>query len=122
MSTSHRHHIPFPKNFLSLNARLHQTPVDNVFPPSAEATPHNFLSNRPVVPRHASVSSVTSVSSNDSAVSAPSSPPVQAAASPILAPAMPAFLALNHKYSAPPTTSQALNLSGEKSAFLSNRG
>ena len=122
MSTSHRHHIPFPKNFLSLNARLHQTPIDNVTSPSGEPIAHNFLSNRPVVPRHASVSSVTSVSSNDSVGSAPSSPPVHAAASPILAPALTAFLALNHKYSAPPATATALNLSGEKSPFLSNRG
>lgn len=121
MSTSGpRYHIPFPTAFLSLNPSAHKRTGSNgsVTSPDAEVTPHNFLSNRPIVPRHSSVSSATS----DSAVSvggAPSSPPTKVADSPVLEQKVPAFLALNSKFVAPPTT--AGEMSVEKSPFLSNK-
>ena len=116
-----RYHIPFPKNFLSLNSPVQR--AANVNPPATDeqaAVPvHNFLSNRTqFVPRHASVSSVSSIASDDSNRSAPSSPPTKAADSPVLAPKAPAFLALNSKHAAPPTDAKEIL---KDNPFLSNR-
>lgn len=114
-----RYHIPFPKNFLSLNTPVQRSA--NVNPPTHDqAVPvHNFLSNRTQsVPRHASVSSVSSIASDDSTRSAPSSPPTKAADSPVLAPKAPAFLALNSKHAAPPTDAKEIL---KNNPFLSNR-
>lgn len=119
MSSSY--HIPFPRNFLAVN-----TPVNKagVVEPAAAIQPeqfdHGFLSNRPAT-RHASVSSTSSVS-EPAAASAPSSPPTQAATSPVLAAKAFTPLALNAKHAALPLPNLADMTPVARSAFLSNRG
>ncbi|KAF2736712.1 hypothetical protein EJ04DRAFT_521736 [Polyplosphaeria fusca] len=107
-----RYHIPFPKNFLSLNARPSKASDATTSPDSIEAS-HSFLSNRPAVPRHFSISSVSSTGS------IPDSPPSQAADASVFKQAIPAFLALNTKFVGPPPT--AKDGSEPQSPFLSNR-
>ncbi|KAF2245650.1 hypothetical protein BU26DRAFT_568210 [Trematosphaeria pertusa] len=123
--SSSRHHIPFPRNFLSLNTPLKKpapSTMDAVVASPESEVPNTFLSNRAHhVPRQASVSSVSSVETVDGA--APVSPTSsESAPSPEFKPALPAFqpLALNTKYAAPPAT--AKDMSGDKGGpFLSNR-
>ncbi|KAH7128730.1 hypothetical protein B0J11DRAFT_277538 [Dendryphion nanum] len=119
MSTSGpRYHIPFPKNFLSLNTPVKQATTGDASAAGQPVPVHNFLSNRTqMVPRHASVSSVSSITSDDSARSAPSSPPSQAADSPVLAAKVPAFLALNSKHEAATHAGEVL----KGNPFLSNK-
>lgn len=129
------HHIPFPRNFLSLNTPVKKTnvnapPPSDVVPaatasPESERSAHSFLSNRPIaipgtshVPRQSSISSVSSV---DTASIASSSPPAsEPASSPVLKTSVPAFLPLNTKHAAPPAPPK--EMSGDKGGgFLSNR-
>ncbi|KAF2799835.1 hypothetical protein K505DRAFT_43881 [Melanomma pulvis-pyrius CBS 109.77] len=111
-----RYHIPFPTAFLSLNTKPSKTNADGVVVASPEtSTAHSFLSNRSVVPRHSSISSESSTSS---ATSIPSSPPAQIIESPTLKAALPTFLALNSKHTAPPTS---VKDAGDKTPFLSNK-
>ncbi|KAH7385470.1 hypothetical protein DE146DRAFT_636056 [Phaeosphaeria sp. MPI-PUGE-AT-0046c] len=119
MSSSY--HIPFPSNFLTVN-----TPVKNsgAVDPAAvqpERFAHGFLSNRPAVPRHASVSSTSSSISETATISAPSSPPTQAAVAPVLAASAFTPLALNAKHAGFPLASLADMTPIARSAFLSNR-
>lgn len=119
MSTSARHHIPFPRTFLSLNtpAKKSGNTVEPVAAPVAqpEQPAFTFLSNRPVVGRHASVSSVNSVESVASEAAAPSPPqPAQTVTK------TPTFLSLNTKSAAlPPTAKDTSPV--DKHPFLSNR-
>ncbi|KAF1940565.1 hypothetical protein EJ02DRAFT_228171 [Clathrospora elynae] len=132
-STSSTYHIPFPKNFLPVN-----TPIKKAAAPSVPAAvpvepAHGFLSNRPVVPRHQSISSVSSITSvaaysDASTVSAPSSPPSKASDSPILGPKIFAPLAVNTKHALPPSSVKEMSaaerlrrMSFEKHTFLSNK-
>jgi len=115
MSTSGpRYHIPFPKAFLSLNTPAQKRADGAVIPSPEVDTAHSFLSNRQVTGRHYSMSSESSTSSIPSA---PSSP-IQVVESPTLKAAVPTFLTLNSKYTAPPTT---VKTTGEKTTFLSNK-
>jgi hypothetical protein len=141
-STNATFHIPFPKNFLAVN-----TPVKKaaplILPSSTEsvlsepiAYDHGFLSNRPALGRHQSISSVSSITSvatttapsEASTISAPSSPATKAAASPILGPKIFAPLAVNTKHALPPTSANEMStaerqrrMSFEKHTFLSNK-
>ncbi|KAJ4377077.1 hypothetical protein N0V86_006518 [Didymella sp. IMI 355093] len=136
MSTSSQYHIPFPKNFLSLN-----TPVKRAgdVPPSTlsdselsnaavaqlpEQPAHGFLSNRSVsMPRHQSVSSVTSTSTaTDSVGGSPPSLPAKDARSPSVGEATFTPLALNSRHAPlPPSSHRAIEDRGVKSWFLTNR-
>lgn len=118
--SSSRHHIPFPRTFLSLNTAVKKTNNGNIVAasPESELPAHGFLSNRSTtVPRHSSISSVTSVDSVASTASTIT--PSESPSSPVSAATATTFLALNTKYATPPTS--AKEMSGEKSAFLSNR-
>ncbi|KAH8723678.1 hypothetical protein GQ44DRAFT_773825 [Phaeosphaeriaceae sp. PMI808] len=121
MSSSY--HIPFPRNFLPVNTPLQKSgagsDVDATVQP--QQLDHGFLSNRSAtVPRHQSVSSVSSISSNAVTASPPSSPPTQAAASPVLSPKAFTPLALNTKSALPPASLADMTPIA-RSAFLSNR-
>ncbi|ORY18550.1 hypothetical protein BCR34DRAFT_320778 [Clohesyomyces aquaticus] len=108
MSTSApRYHIPFPKTFLSLNAKpskLPSTGMSIVTAPTIEPPTHNFLSNKPAA-RHFSMSSTTSTASTASSVSEPSSPASKAvdAAQMNGVPAFRNWLTLNAKFNGPTT-------------------
>ncbi|KAL1599034.1 hypothetical protein SLS59_006483 [Nothophoma quercina] len=136
MSTSSQFHIPFPKNFLSLNTPLKRAgdvPSSTLSNSELSATAvaqlpeqpaHGFLSNRSTsMPRHQSVSSVTSTSTaTESAVGSPPSLPAKDARSPSVGEATFTPLALNAKHKAlPPNSSRELGERGVKSWFLSNR-
>lgn len=112
-----RYHIPFPTKFLSLNTKPAQKKATGtVVPaPEVEVAQHGFLSNRTMVARN---SSISSVSSSGSVSSAPTSPPTQVVESPTLKASVPTFLALNSKHVAPPTSAAP---AGDKTTFLSNR-
>ncbi|KAF2109840.1 hypothetical protein BDV96DRAFT_604334 [Lophiotrema nucula] len=114
---SSRHHIPFPKAFLSLNTPPSKLTAEGVAALELEAAGHNFLSNRPDVARHSSISSVSSSSSTGSVPESPSSIAVDA--SPVAKQAVATFLALNTKYAAAPIVASPIGV--EKSAFLSNK-
>ncbi|KAF2683971.1 hypothetical protein K458DRAFT_404297 [Lentithecium fluviatile CBS 122367] len=118
---SSKHHIPFPRTFLSLNTPVKKKASDDIVlsaSPESELSSHGFLSNRPTpMPRHSSISSVGSV---DSVTSSTSSPPAASApTSPVLDRAVPAFLALNTKSPPPPPPAKAVNV--DTAGFLSNR-
>ncbi|KAF1949725.1 hypothetical protein CC80DRAFT_510338 [Byssothecium circinans] len=130
MSTS-RHHIPFPKTFLTVNTPVKKSGsvpgTASSSPPTQSVVPaHGFLSNlasRPAtLPRHSSISSVNSASSVDSTASSTASAPNAngIAASPFAKQASHGFLSLNAKYAAPPTSAQAIK-EAEKHGFLSNQ-
>ncbi|KAH8632311.1 hypothetical protein IG631_13994 [Alternaria alternata] len=132
-STSSTYHIPFPKNFLTVNTPVKKQSGSGVQSPTEPVMPaHGFLSNRPA--RHQSVSSVSSITSvaappsEASTISAPSSPTTKAADSPILGPKIFAPLAVNAKHALPPSTSSEMSnaerqrrMSFEKHTFLSNK-
>lgn len=117
--SSSRHHIPFPRNFLSLNTPVKKANDTGVVAtsPESEVPPHTFLSNRAhPSPRH---SSMSSVSSDESTISASPRPlPNDGDSSPVLKPALMSFLPLNTKHVAPPRPVG----DGTKSPFLSNKG
>lgn len=116
--SSSRHHIPFPRNFLSLNTPTKKA-NDAGFvtrSPESEVPPHTFLSNRThPVPRH---SSMSSVSSDESTIASPQPLPNDGEHSHGLKPALMAFLRLNTKHVAAPRPAE----DGVKSPFLSNKG
>ncbi|KAF2742107.1 hypothetical protein M011DRAFT_462720 [Sporormia fimetaria CBS 119925] len=116
MSTSGpRYHIPFPRNFLSLNTPLKKTttpPTTSAALPVVDAEAHTFLSNRP----SGRTNSMSSDTSSGSIISTPSSPAAQAVTTPVLEQKV-AFLPLNSKYAAPPTQAKIMFPGG----FLSNR-
>ncbi|KAF2820962.1 hypothetical protein CC86DRAFT_303390 [Ophiobolus disseminans] len=122
MSSSY--HIPFPRNFLTVNTPVKKSTSPDAAVVAAAVQPqqpdHGFLSNRPAA-RHQSVSSVSSIASSDAAPSsAPSSPPAKALDSPVLAAKSFTPLALNAKH-APAVPSLADMTPVARSAFLSNR-
>lgn len=130
-SNNSSYHIPFPKTFLTVNARPKQAAprVQPATQPELQSS-GLFLSNRPVQ-RHQSVSSVASdisvARSDASTISPPSSPPTKAVTSPI-SPSRMAFLALNTKPEVPPSSTQEMSaaerarrMSFEQHSFLSNR-
>ncbi|CAG5153070.1 uncharacterized protein ALTATR162_LOCUS3024 [Alternaria atra] len=133
-STSSTYHIPFPKNFLTVNTPVKKQSVAGLPSPTEPVVPaHGFLSNRPISARHQSISSVSSINSvaappsEASTISAPSSPTTKAADSPILGPKIFAPLAVNTKHALPPSTSTEMSnaerkrrMSFEKHTFLSN--
>ncbi|KAF2004652.1 hypothetical protein P154DRAFT_571863 [Amniculicola lignicola CBS 123094] len=110
-------HIPFPKNFLSLNSphkRSDSASSTDSTDSAASTEGHNFLSNRPVVARKASISSA----SGSDAVSEPASPPT----APVEAkhkPTPPSFLTLNLKH--PVAKASGTEPAADKGGFLSNR-
>lgn len=112
------YHIPFPRNFLSLNTPTHKKTNSGsaIASPEAEGAPHNFLSNKDA-PRHYSVSSE---SSSGSAISPPASPSAKAVTPPAAEQKVPAFLALNTKATAPPPTAKEAK-ADPTSPFLSNK-
>ncbi|KAF2279173.1 uncharacterized protein EI97DRAFT_166335 [Westerdykella ornata] len=120
MSTSGpRYHIPFPRTFLTLNAREKKTcnnNNDSVVSATTGTIAHSFLSNRPA-PRTSSFSSDTA--SEPSIVSPPASPEAKPVASSALERKAPAFLQLNSKFTPPPTTHTELKFG--TGGFLSNR-
>ncbi|KAF2472941.1 uncharacterized protein BDR25DRAFT_312813 [Lindgomyces ingoldianus] len=125
MSTSApRFHIPFPKTFLSLNAKPTKLPsVNTIMSPEPEVPTHSFLSNRPNASRHFSISSSTS--SGSVTISEPASPTVQAADAANMngMPAFQTWLPLNAKFNPPPKSAGEMTVGGGvKSPFLSNRG
>lgn len=110
-------HIPFPRNFLTVNTPVKKSGTVDAAPAQPEQFDHGFLSNRPAVPRHASISSTASSVSETASVSAPSSPPAPAViAAPVISP-----LALNAKHTVVPLASLADMTPVARSAFLSNR-
>ncbi|KAF2639700.1 hypothetical protein P280DRAFT_45498 [Massarina eburnea CBS 473.64] len=120
-----QHHIPFPKNWLSVNTPITKstrTPGTASSPTESNIPAHGFLSNvtsRPAfVPRHSSVSSVSSIDSTSSTAS--TSTAFEHAASPFPQQTSHSFLSLNAKYAAPPTSAQAMK-EVETNGFLSNR-
>ncbi|KAF2996834.1 hypothetical protein E8E13_003409 [Curvularia kusanoi] len=136
MSTSSQYHIPFPKNFLSLNTPLQRTgdvaasPVSNTELSSAavaqlpEQPAHGFLSNRPDgMHRHQSISSVSTVSTaTDSVGGSPPSLPAKDARSPSVSEASFAPLALNTRHAPlPPSSVREGGERGVKHWFLTNR-
>lgn len=133
MSTSSQYHIPFPKNFLSLNTPLQRTgdvsATTNELSSAAvaqlpEQSAHGFLSNRPEhMHRHQSVSSVGSVSTaGDSVGGSPPSLPAKDARSPSVSEASFAPLALNTRHAPlPPSSVRQIDERGVKSWFLTNR-
>ena len=136
MSTSSQFHIPFPKNFLSLNTPLKRAgnvPSSTLSNGELSATAvtqlpeqpaHGFLSNRSTsMPRHQSVSSVTSTSTaTDSVGGSPPSLPAKDARSPSVSEAVFAPLALNTKHTPlPPSSHREVGERGVKSWFLTNR-
>ncbi|KAI4649343.1 hypothetical protein J4E93_003659 [Alternaria ventricosa] len=133
-STSSTYHIPFPKNFLTVNTPVKKAAGPGIQSPTEPVVPaHGFLSNRPA--RHQSISSVSSITSSvaappseTSTISAPSSPATKAADSPVLGPKIFAPLAVNAKHALPPTSSSEMSaaerqrrMSFEKHTFLSNK-
>lgn len=136
MSTSSQYHIPFPKNFLSLNTPIKRNgdaaaPASNTAELSSSAvaelpeqSAHGFLSNRPDgLQRHQSISSVTSVSTTaDSLAGSPPSLPAKDARSPSVTEAAFAPLALNTRHAPlPPSSFREVGERGVKSWFLTNR-
>ncbi|KAF9693103.1 hypothetical protein EKO04_008725 [Ascochyta lentis] len=137
MSTSGSYHIPFPKNFLSLNTPIKRagdvpssTLSNSELSSSAvaqlpEQPAHGFLSNRSVsMPRHQSVSSVSSSSSTatESVGGSPPSLPAKDARSSSVSEAVFAPLALNTKHTPlPPSSHREMGERGVKSWFLTNR-
>ncbi|KAF1927058.1 uncharacterized protein M421DRAFT_189896 [Didymella exigua CBS 183.55] len=135
MSTSGQYHIPFPKNFLSLNTPLKRagdvpsSTSSNELSIAAvaqlpEQPAHGFLSNRSVsMPRHQSVSSVASTSTaTDSVGGSPPSLPAKDARSPSVSEATFAPLALNTCHAPlPPRSHREIEDRGVKSWFLTNR-
>jgi hypothetical protein len=119
MSSSY--HIPFPRNFLTVNTPVKKSGTVDAAAVQPEQFAHGFLSNRPAVPRHSSISSVSSSVSEGASVSAPSSPPTQAAIAPVVTAQAFTPLALNAKHSALPLASLADMTPVARSAFLSNR-
>ena len=130
MSTSSQYHIPFPKNFLSLNTPLQRagdvSTTTNELSSAAvaqlpEQSAHGFLSNRSAnMPRHQSVSSVSSAS--ESAGGSPPSLPAKDARSPSVSEASFAPLALNTRHAPlPPSSMRQIDERGVKSWFLTNR-
>ncbi|OAL03015.1 hypothetical protein IQ06DRAFT_345986 [Phaeosphaeriaceae sp. SRC1lsM3a] len=120
MSSSY--HIPFPRNFLTVNTPVKKSGTVDTAAVQPGQFDHGFLSNRPAVPRHASVSSTTSSVSETASVGAPSSPPTQAAVAPVVAASAFTPLALNAKqHAAAPLPSLADMTPVARSAFLSNR-
>lgn len=132
-STSSTYHIPFPKNFLAVNTRPKQTVLPAALTTAVANLPaHGFLSNRASIPRHESISSVSSTASvprsDASTISAPSSPTTKASDSPILGPKIFTPLAVNTKHTLPPMSVKEMSaaerqrrMSFEKHTFLSNR-
>lgn len=120
MSSSY--HIPFPKNFLTVNTPVKKSGDAAATTVQPQQLDHGFLSNRPAA-RHQSVSSVSSVASSDAAPSsAPSSPAAKPADSPVLAAKSFTPLALNAKSAQPlPVPILADMTPVARSAFLSNR-
>ncbi|KAI4687281.1 hypothetical protein J4E81_008129 [Alternaria sp. BMP 2799] len=136
-STSSTYHIPFPKNFLTVNTPVKKAASPGIQSPTEPVVPaHGFLSNRPA--RHQSISSVSSITSitssvaappsETSTISAPSSPATKAADSPVLGLKIFAPLAVNAKHALPPTSSSEMSaaerqrrMSFEKHTFLSNK-
>ncbi|KAI4948469.1 hypothetical protein J4E91_005893 [Alternaria rosae] len=133
-STSSTYHIPFPKNFLTVNTPVKKAANHGIQSPTEPVVPaHGFLSNRPA--RHQSISSVSSITSSvaappseTSTISAPSSPATKAVDSPVLGPKIFAPLAVNAKHALPPTSSSEMSaaerqrrMSFEKHTFLSNK-
>ena len=136
MSTSGQLHIPFPKNFLSLNTPIQRagdvsssTLINSELSSSAvaqlpEQPAHGFLSNRSVsMPRHQSVSSVTSTSTaTESVGGSPPSLPAKDARSSSISEAVFTPLALNTKHvPLPPSSNREMGERGVKSWFLTNR-
>ncbi|KAF2621885.1 hypothetical protein BU25DRAFT_426144 [Macroventuria anomochaeta] len=136
MSTSGQYHIPFPKNFLSLNTpikRASDVPSSTLSNSELssgavaqlpEQPAHGFLSNRSVsMPRHQSVSSVTSTSTATYSVGgSPPFLPAKDARSPSVSETGFAPLALNTKHAPlPPSSHREMGERGVKSWFLSNR-
>lgn len=119
MSSSY--HIPFPRNFLTVNTPVKKSGTVDAAPAQPDQFDHGFLSNRPAVPRHASISSTASSVSETASVSAPSSPPTQATVAPVVAASAFTPLALNAKHAAVPLASLADMTPIARSAFLSNR-
>ncbi|KAL6704039.1 hypothetical protein ACN47E_008803 [Coniothyrium glycines] len=131
-STSSSFHIPFPKTFLTVNARTKKAAPIVQSPTQSEFISHGFLSNQPISARHQSISSVTSVASvaqsEASTISPPSSPNTRAADSPVLGPKIFAPLAVNTKHALPPSSTSEMSaaerqrrLSFERHTFLSNK-
>lgn len=124
MSTSGpRYHIPFPRNFLAVNTtprKASNPAAAPVVAPTAEASTHTFLSNKPTG-RSYSMSSDSSEGSSAPRFSPPASPPTKAVTSPALEQKSPVFLALNSKFTAPPTTAKELKPEKNTGGFLSNR-
>lgn len=114
-------HIPFPRNFLTVNTPVKKSGTVDAAPAQPDQFDHGFLSNRPAVPRHASVSSTASSVSETASVSAPSSPPSQAAVAPVVAAPVISPLALNAKHTVIPLANLADMTPIARSAFLSNR-
>jgi hypothetical protein len=136
MSTSSQYHIPFPKNFLSLNTPVKRTGdvpssslSNNELSSAAvaqlpEQPAHGFLSNRSTsMPRHQAVSSITSTSTaTDSVGGSPPALPAKDARSPSIGEATFTPLALNTKHAPlPPNSYREMGERGVKSWFLSNR-
>lgn len=135
MSTSGTYHIPFPKNFLSLNTPVKRTGgvpsstlSNSELSSSAvaqlpEQPAHGFLSNRSTsMPRHQSVSSVSSSTATESVGGSPPSVPAKDARSPSISEAVFAPLALNTKHTPlPPSSHREMGERGVKSWFLTNR-
>ncbi|KAJ4350659.1 hypothetical protein N0V95_004564 [Ascochyta clinopodiicola] len=136
MSTSGSYHIPFPKNFLSLNTPIKRSGdipsstlsaselSSSAIAQLPEQPAHGFLSNRSVsMPRHQSVSSVSSDSTaTESVGGSPPSLPAKDARSPSVSEAVFAPLALNTKHTPlPPSSYREMGERGVKSWFLTNR-
>lgn len=135
MSTSGTYHIPFPKNFLSLNTpikRAGNVPSSTLSPNELSSTAiaqlpeqpaHGFLSNRSNnMPRHQSVSSVGSSTATESIGGSPPALPAKDARSPSVGEATFTPLALNTKHAAlPPSSNREMGERGVKSWFLTNR-
>ncbi|KAF1361521.1 hypothetical protein EJ07DRAFT_44060, partial [Lizonia empirigonia] len=82
---SSTYHIPFPKNFLSLNTPVKRTGglSSSAVAQLPEQPAHGFLSNRSTsMPRHQSVSSVSSSTATESVGGSPPSVPAKDARSP----------------------------------------
>jgi hypothetical protein len=116
-ATGPGYHIPFPRNFLSLNTPVRKSSgsTSAIAAPEVGSFSHGFLSNRPAARR----SSDSSDTSSGSALSPPSSPAAKAVTETVVEHKVPSFLALNSKYARPPTT--ATDFKVDSSGFLSNR-
>ncbi|KAF2127806.1 hypothetical protein P153DRAFT_56043 [Dothidotthia symphoricarpi CBS 119687] len=123
-TTSSSFHIPFPRNFLSVNTPIKKSKVNMPAAAEPEQPAHGFLSNvAHHGPRHASISSLSSIGSvSDTA--APSALAPDSAGSPRLGPAVFAPLALNAKHDVlPPSTAREVSAKTFfiPGGFLSNR-